>query len=87
MRTGEVEANLARLNEEARLSHVADLIARKLEGAEKSILEDSDIEFHKGEYQRLRGELEEAHQASRLPEAPSSRPALDDLLVRLRLGG
>ena len=32
MRTGEVEANLVRLNEEARLPHVDDLIARKLAG-------------------------------------------------------
>ena len=35
MRTGEVEANLVGLNEEARLSHVADLIARKLAGPGK----------------------------------------------------
>jgi predicted nucleotidyltransferase len=34
MRTGEVEANLVRLNESARLPHVADLIGRKLAGPE-----------------------------------------------------
>jgi uncharacterized protein len=85
MRTGEVEANLVRLNEEARLSHVADLIERKLAGPEKSVLDDSDVDFHHREYERLRGELEASHQASRLPEAPTTRDALNDLLVRLRL--
>jgi uncharacterized protein len=85
MRTGEVEANLVRLNEGAGLSHVDDLIARKLEGPEKSVLDDSDVGFHHREYERLRGELEGAHRASRLPEVPTARDALDDLLVRMRL--
>ena len=87
MRTGEVEANLVRLNAAARLGHVDDLIARKLAGPEKSALDDADVAFHRREYERLRGELEDAHRASRLPEAPTTRRALDDLLVRLRLGG
>ena len=85
MRTGEVEANLVRLNEEARLAHVDDLIARKLAGPEQSALDDADVAFHRREYERLRAELEAAHQASTLPEAPSARPALNDLLVRLRM--
>ena len=67
MRTGEVEANLVHLNEEARLSHVADLIARKLSGPEQSALDDGDVEFHRGEYERLRARLEAAHRASRCP--------------------
>jgi predicted nucleotidyltransferase len=86
MRTGEVEANLVRLNEDARLPRVADLIARKLAGAEGSALEDADLAFHRAEYERLRAELEAAHGSSRLPEGPTARVALDDLLVRLRLG-
>lgn len=85
MRTGEVEANLVRLNEEARLGHVDDLIARKLAGPEKSTLDDGDVSFHQGEYERLRTVLEAAHQASSLPEVPTARPALNDLLVRRRL--
>ena len=85
MRTGEVEANLVRLNEEARLPHVADLIDRKLAGPESSILDDSDLGFHQREYARLRAELEAASQASKLPEAPTTRDDLNDLLVRLRL--
>src|SRR5204862_4336299 len=46
MRTGEVEANLVTLNEEFRLPYVADLVARKLAGPEKSKLEDADVGFH-----------------------------------------
>ena len=75
-----------RLNEVARLSHVADLIDRKLAGPERSVLDDSDVEFHQREYERLRGELEASYQASTLPEGPTARDALNDLLVRLRLG-
>jgi uncharacterized protein len=85
MRSGEVEANLVTLNEEFRLSYVNELIARKLAGPEKSALDDADLTFHRAEYERLRGELEAAFQASRLPETPSARPALNDLLVRLRM--
>jgi predicted nucleotidyltransferase len=85
MRTGEVEANLVRLYEEARLAHVADLVARKLAGPEQSAVGDEDLAFHRGEYERLVRALEEASRASELPEAPSARAALNDLLVRVRL--
>ena len=85
MRTGEVEANLVNLNEGARLSQVADLIARKLSGPEQSALDDGDVDFHRGEYERLWAQLEAAHDASTLSEGPTARPALDDLLVRIRM--
>jgi predicted nucleotidyltransferase len=87
MRTGEVEANLVTLNEEFRLPYITDLVARKLAGPEKSILNDADVAFHEKEYQRLRGELQAAHEASKLPELPSeaTRAALNDLLVKVRL--
>lgn len=87
MRTGEIEANLARLNAAAGLPHVTDLIARKLAGPEQAVLDDAEYEFHRDEYERLLGELESSFQASQLPETPSARPALNDLLVRLRIGG
>jgi predicted nucleotidyltransferase len=88
MRTGEVEANLVKLNEEFRLPYIADLVARKLAGPEKSKLEDAAAAFHEKEYQRLRVELQTAHDKSNLPELPSekTRTALNDLLVRVRLG-
>lgn len=87
MRTGEVEANLVTLNEQFRLPYIADLVARKLAGPEKSRLADADVAFHESEYQRLRGELQAAHDSSTLPELPSeeTRSALNDLLVRARL--
>src|SRR5882672_2134620 len=42
MRTGIVEANLLNLNTEFRLPYIAELVARKLAGPEKSKLEDAD---------------------------------------------
>lgn len=85
MRTGEVEANLRLLNEEFRLAYLSDLIAQKLEGPEKALLEDADLSFYLNEYQRLRAELEEAYRASTLPDAPQTRAQLNELLIRLRL--
>ena len=61
MRTGEVEANLLKLNEEFRLPYIKDLVARKLAGPVKSTLDNADMAFHEAEYQRLRGELQAAH--------------------------
>ena len=86
MCTGEVEANLVHLNEIFRLPYINELIARKLEGPEKSVLEDADMLFYRSEYDRLRQELEEAYQNSTLPEIPSGKSALNSLLIRLRLG-
>jgi predicted nucleotidyltransferase len=86
MRTGEVEANLVQLNESFRLACVPDLIARKLAGPEKGTLDDADHAFHAAAYARLRAELEAAHRATALPESASAGPALNDLLIRLRLG-
>jgi predicted nucleotidyltransferase len=87
MRTGQVEANLLHLNEEFRLPCLPDLIRRKLAGPEHAALEDADLAFHQAEYTRLRAELETCAEASRLRGAPTARPALNDLLLRLRLGG
>jgi len=85
MRTGEVEANLVRLNETAKLSYISELIERKVVGPEKGTLDQADLSFHKQEYERLRSELEQAFAASQLPETPNGALALNDLLVRLRL--
>lgn len=87
MRTGVIEANLVTMNQDFKLSYIDELIARKLSGPEKGTLDDSDIEFYQQEYERLRGELEASFQASHLPEAPSCRAELNDLLLRLRMRG
>lgn len=86
MRTGVINANLVELNQEARLPYIADLIARKQSG-ENTTLADADVDFHQREYERLRVELQAAHDACRLPELPSEEThrALNDLLVRVRL--
>ena len=85
MQTGVIEANLIRLNEEFNLTYIPDLIAQKLANTEKSLLTDTDVAFHQSEYNRLQTQLQQAHQASSLPEAPSGKDTLNDLLVRLRL--
>ena len=87
MRTGVVEANLVTLNETFRLPQVNDLIAQKLAGPEQSTFNSADFAFHHAEYERLQVELQAAHDASDLREAPetSSREALNHLLVRCRL--
>ncbi len=89
MRTGEVEANVVKLNESFRLSFIPELVARKLAGPEHSQLADADVVFHETEYERFRAELQAAHETSRLPESPSpeTRAALNDLLVQVRLRG
>ncbi|MEY2881849.1 MAG: hypothetical protein RLZZ15_4229 [Verrucomicrobiota bacterium] len=87
MRTGVIEANLVTLNDTFRLPQIPDLVARKLASPEQSSLDDADLAFHESEYLRLRGELQAAHDASTLIEAPSdaTRAALNNLLVRVRL--
>lgn len=84
MRTGRIEANLLRLNEEFGLPYLQPLIDRKLAGPEQSFLAEADIEFHRTEYGRLRQMLDEAFEASTLPEATKAKPQLNDLLLRLR---
>ncbi|MBO0726643.1 MAG: nucleotidyltransferase domain-containing protein [Blastocatellia bacterium] len=86
MRGGEVEANLVRLNDDFKLPYISELIERKIAGPEKSALSDVDVEFHRSEFERLRGMLEDSYRASSLPEIPAGREALNDLLIRLRLG-
>lgn len=85
MRTGQVEANLRTLNEAAKLAYIEELIERKLCGPEKGNLPEADTQFHEREYERLVGELEAASEESSLPDVGSGKPALNDLLVRLRL--
>jgi len=87
MRTGVVEANLSTLNDNAKLPYLDELIARKVAGPEQNHLPSTDVRFHAAEYERLVGVLREAADASHLPEQPRAKPALHDLLLRLRLHG
>lgn len=85
MRTGVVEANLLKLNDEYKLPYIGELVERKLAGAEKSTLPAGDLEFHRAEYARLVARLREEHERSRLPEMPTAKSDLSELLVSLRL--
>ena len=85
MRTGRVEANLVKLNDEFRLPYIPELIDRKIHGAEKGTLESSEAEFHRREYESLVARLETEGMQSRLADEPTRRDALNDLLVRVRL--
>ena len=85
MKTGEVQANLCILNESAKLSYLNELIHRNLTGAEKGVLDAADMEFYRVKYERLTSELERAFEKSTLPETPTARASINDLLVRLRL--
>lgn len=85
MRTGQIEANLLRLNDDAKLPYLPDLIARKTSGPELGRLEAADLRFHEAEYERLRGVLQTAFEGSPLPDAPTAAAALNELLVRVRL--
>lgn len=85
MQTGEVEANLVKLNEKFQLSYIPDLIDRKLAGEEKSVLEDTDIEFYQQERDRLINILEDASFTSHLPSNPNAKVALSDFLVKVRM--
>lgn len=85
MRTGKVEANLVELNREFRLPYVDALIEQKLAG-ERTTLDATEFSLYQREYERLIGDLEAAATRSNLPDEPSARAALNDLLLRLRRG-
>jgi len=85
MQSGEVVANIQVLNERFRFAEIDELVARKRAGAEKMALDDRDLDQHGGLLDRLEAKLQEAHDASQLPEEPTSAAALQDFVVRLRL--
>jgi uncharacterized protein len=85
MQTGKIEANLNLLNQEFNLSYIPELVAQKTAGIEKAKIENINREFHQREYDRLREELALSSQNSHLPDTPTAKPALNDLLIRIRL--
>ena len=82
MQTGEVEADLLKLNEKFRLPQIADLVASKT--AEKIAPKDLDWDFHAKELHQLEGDLDEAFERSSLGEERAVQE-VDELLVSLRL--
>jgi predicted nucleotidyltransferase len=84
MQTGEVEANLTHLTQEFCLPYIEERIVRKAISPEKGALSGTDLTFHRQEVEQLKNRLQHAHEKSSLPEAPSARRDLNDLLFRLR---
>lgn len=84
--SGKIESNLLALNQEFRLSQVDELIARKREGHEKLELGPDEAARHAKWLDELEVRLADAHAASQLPEQAVGREALDDFLVRVRMG-
>ena len=82
LQTGEVEANLLRLNEHSPLPGIDELIASKT--GEKIAPPTLDWPLHERQLAELERRLDEAFAESALPEERDRRP-VHDLLVRLRL--
>jgi predicted nucleotidyltransferase len=86
MRSGDIVADLSALLGlvPGTPTYLPDLIAAKASAEHSTV----DIPFATSEtaVTDLHNSLDEAEAASALPEQPSAEPALDDLLIRLRLG-
>lgn len=81
LRSGEVEANLLRLNEMFRLTSINHLVSAKMR---EQACVGTDRSFHEAELDRLEAMMESAYCVSPLPE---HRPheAVNGFLVQLRL--
>ena len=82
LRTGEVEANLPRLNEEFGFPCIDELIAEKT--AEQAAVE-LDWEYHSARLTDLESQLDRAFEESKLPEDRDKGP-VNDFLCGVRLG-
>ncbi len=80
MRTGWVEPNLLRLNQEFALSGISELIDSKV--TEKAT-PDIDREFHVERLDQLEIQMQEAFESSTLREKADRRP-VNDFLIQLR---
>ncbi|CAL9563377.1 hypothetical protein SUDANB95_04642 [Actinosynnema sp. ALI-1.44] len=85
MRTGEVLANLPRLTEaHGGPAYLSDLVAAKALGEHRKAEEDP-ARFA-ADVARWHAVLDDAHERTALPAAPTAEPELQDLLLDLRLG-
>ena len=83
LRSGEVEANLLRLNEHFRFTFLDDLIGGKV-GGENTAVGDLDWSFHEPRLGELEAQLDQAFRDSLLPE-DRDKNAVSEFLVALRL--
>lgn len=85
MQTGEIEANLLTLNEKFGLPFIPELIARKTAGAEQGCLDSHQVGFFADQFAIWESRLKAAGESTTLPAENSALPALNDLLIRLRV--
>jgi len=85
MRTGLIVSNLPTLDAHVRVPEIDELVARKRAGRETMQLAPSELDAHALVLDRLEAALADAHEHSSLPEEPTTRRELDDLVVRARL--
>lgn len=85
MQVGEIETNIAKLNENFLLKYIDEMIERNRSAENSQTLAADEWEFHKVEYERLRDVLEDSADSTNLPAAATAHNALDDLLKRIRL--
>jgi predicted nucleotidyltransferase len=86
MRSGEVQAHLPTLLGEVDApAYLPELIAAKAEREHG----DADVDHARvrADVERLHGVLDQAQEASALPDAPVAHDALHDFVVRVRLAG
>jgi predicted nucleotidyltransferase len=82
LRTGELEANILKLNDHFGFETVPELIA--LKQLEWSALPEEKLSACWKEIEKLEAELTSAHDATALPENPEGLEELSDWLVELR---
>lgn len=84
MRTGQIEIHLPTLADLFQLSYIPEMIERKLIGGSQAVVDEAEGEFFTKEYKRLVTELDLARDNTHLPANSAVKPALNDLLLRLR---
>lgn len=82
LETGEVQADLTRLNERFGLAFLDDLIVRK-QRKERGTLSDLNADWHRAELSRWETRLADAYQCSKLPDA-APREQVHQFLLDLR---
>jgi predicted nucleotidyltransferase len=86
LRSGEVQANIVRLNEDVfKLPFIPDLVARKVGGKEKGVLLAKEREMLIDEARKLEAQLDPASAASKLPDEIQNYAALNNFLIRERM--
>ncbi|PKO22344.1 MAG: nucleotidyltransferase [Chloroflexi bacterium HGW-Chloroflexi-1] len=85
LRTAAIEAHLGQLAAGYPVPGLAELMARKVAGAERGALTADELPPHLAQLARLDADLAAAFDACALPDAPTSVAALDDFVVRARL--